>query len=179
MSCSEYQDFPLPESLHRKPTRKNHKWERSVIIAVRKKNMTPEEEQVLEANQNFYAALQKLSLEEMEGVWLQEDWVRCVHPGWELLEGWDAVRESWQQIFENTQFMRIVVAVQSIRVENSIAWVCCTAKISSAAAGRFDFDYLQATNIFVQQNEIWHLVHHHASHRPASQAEEGQAELVQ
>lgn len=141
--------------------------------------MTPEEEQILEANQNFYSALQNLSLEQMEGVWLQEEWVRCVHPGWEMLEGWEAVRESWQQIFENTQFMRIVVAVQSIRVENSIAWVCCTAKISSAAAGRFDSDYLQATNIFVRQKGTWYLVHHHASHRPASQAEEGQAELVQ
>ena len=141
--------------------------------------MTPEEEQVLEANQHFYTALQKLSLEEMETVWLQEDWVRCVHPGWEILEGWEAIRGSWQQIFESTQFMHIVMAVQSIRVENSLAWVCCTEKISSAAAGRFDSDFIQTTNIFKRQNGAWYLVHHHASSRPTSQAEEEKAELVQ
>ena len=83
--------------------------------------MTREEETVLEANQNFYRALQNLSLQEMDAVWLQEDWVRCVHPGWDLLEGWETVRESWQHIFEHTQFMRIAVGLQSIRVENSMA----------------------------------------------------------
>src|SRR5262249_33135694 len=100
--------------------------------------MTSEEEKVLEANKNFYSALQDLNLEEMESIWLQEDWVRCIHPGWTLLEGWEAVRESWQHIFENTHFMRIAVGIQSIHVENSTAWVCCTEKVSSAAEGRID-----------------------------------------
>ena len=75
--------------------------------------MTSEEEKVLESNQNFYSALQNLSLKEMEAVWLPEDWVRCVHPGWDLIEGWEAVRESWQHIFENTTFMRVAVALQT------------------------------------------------------------------
>src|SRR3990172_2579452 len=114
--------------------------------------MTREEEKVLEANQNFYSALQNLSLAEMDAAWLPEDWVRCVHPGWDLLEGWEAVRESWQHIFENTQFMRIVVGLQFLRVENSMAWVCCTERISSAAQGRFDGAYVQTTNIFERRN---------------------------
>ncbi|MBI4459319.1 MAG: nuclear transport factor 2 family protein [Acidobacteria bacterium] len=141
--------------------------------------MKPEEEQILEANQSFYSAFQNLSLEQMESVWLQEDWVQCVHPGWDGLKGWEAIRESWQQIFESTQFIRIVVTVQSVRSQNSIAWVSCTEKISSASAGRFDSDYLQTTNIFLRQNGSWRLVHHHSSHRPVSPAQEEKAELVQ
>ncbi|HEY7617585.1 MAG TPA: nuclear transport factor 2 family protein [Terriglobales bacterium] len=129
--------------------------------------MSPEEEKVLEANKSFYSALQSLSLEQMEAVWLQEEWVRCLHPGWDLLEGWEAVRESWQQIFENTKFLRVSVGLQFVRVEKSMAWVCCTEKISSAAEGRFETAYVQTTNIFRQQNGGWYLVHHHASHLPA------------
>jgi len=141
--------------------------------------MTSEEEQVLEANKNFYSALQDLNLEAMEAVWLQEDWVRCVHPGWNLLEGWDAVRESWQHIFQNTNFMRVAVGVQLIRVENSTAWVCCTEKITSAAEGRFDSAYVQATNIFELRNGAWYVVHHHASPLPSPWPEDGKAEVVQ
>ena len=141
--------------------------------------MTKEEENVLEANENFYRALQELRLDAMEAVWLPEGWVRCVHPGWEVLEGWEAVRESWQQIFASTQFMRIVVRVQSVRVEHSMAWVCCTEKVSSAAEGRFDSAHAQATNIFQRRNGAWYLVLHHASHCPAPWPEQSADEVVQ
>ena len=141
--------------------------------------MTKEEENVLQANENFYRALQELSLEAMEAVWLPEDWVRCIHPGWEALEGWEAVRESWQQIFTNTQFMRVVVGVQAVRVENSMAWVCCTEKLSSAAEGRFDSAHVLATNVFHRRNGSWYLVLHHASHRPEPWPEQSAEEVVQ
>ena len=140
--------------------------------------MTPEEEKVLEANKNFYSALQSLNLEEMESVWLPEEWVKCLHPGWEMLEGWEAVHESWQQIFENTKFMRITMGVQSVHVEKATAWVCCTEKISSAAEGRFETAFVQATNIFKLHNGTWFLVHHHASHLPSPLNNEA-AEIVQ
>ncbi len=141
--------------------------------------MTSEEEKVLDANQNFYSALQNLNLDEMESVWLQEGWVRCVHPGWSMLEGWEAVRESWQQIFAGTHFMRIAVGIQAIRVENSTAWVCCTEKISSVAEDRFDSVYVQTTNIFENRNGVWYIVHHHSSQLPAPWPQDPGADLVQ
>jgi|SRR5579885_2606408 len=141
--------------------------------------MTGEEEKVLETNKNFYRALQNLSLEQMECVWLQESWVRCIHPGWNLLEGWEAVRQSWQHIFENTRFMRITIGVQSVRVENSTAWVCCTEKLSSAAEDRFDSGYVQSTNIFECRHGKWYLVHHHASPLPGPWPMEPGTNLVQ
>lgn len=141
--------------------------------------MTKEEENVLEANQSFYSAFQNLSLPEMEAIWLREDWVRCLHPGWELLEGWEAVRQSWQQVFENTHFMRIVIGIQFLRVENSWAWVCCTEKISSASRGQFESAHVQSTNLFKRQNGRWYIVHHHASLRPSSATAAESVELVQ
>ena len=129
--------------------------------------MTADEEKVLEANKDFYHALQSLNLEEMETLWLQEEWVRCLHPGWDMLEGWEAVRESWQQIFENTKFLRVSIGVQSVHMEKGMAWVCCTEKLSSAAEGRFETSQVQATHIFKQVNGSWFIVHRHASHMPA------------
>jgi len=141
--------------------------------------VTKEEENILQANENFYRALQELSLEAMEAVWLPENWVRCIHPGWEVLEGWQAVRESWQRIFANTQFIRVAVGVQLVHVEHSMAWVCCTEKISSAAEGRFDSAHIQATNVFHRRNGSWYLVLHHASPRPEPWPEQSAEEVVQ
>ncbi|MBI4442138.1 MAG: nuclear transport factor 2 family protein [Acidobacteria bacterium] len=141
--------------------------------------MTPDEEKVLDANQGFYSAVQNLSLEEMDSVWLQEDWVQCVHPGWNMLEGWEAIRESWQHIFENTRYMRIAVGLQFLRVDDTLAWVCCTEKISTAGDGRFDTAYVQTTNIFKRHEGAWYLVHHHASHLPRPWGDAEQGERVQ
>ena len=40
-----------------------------------------EREAVREANERFYQALEKASLESMSAVWLHAEWVKCVHPG--------------------------------------------------------------------------------------------------
>jgi len=118
---------------------------------------------VLEANQRFYAAFQSLDIALMSAVWLHEDWVQCVHPGWDLLIGWDEIRGTWARIFSNTR--RIQIAVSSVRVhaEGDVAWVACTEHITSAFANSFDEALVQATNMFVRREGAWYLVGHHAS----------------
>ncbi len=56
---------------------------------------------VKEINARFYEALSAQDLAAMETVWLHEPWVRCVHPGWEMLTGWQSIRKSWSNIFKN------------------------------------------------------------------------------
>ena len=124
---------------------------------------TAEEKEVLQVNTNFYGALQDLSLDRMAAVWLQEDWVKCVHPGWNLLEGWNVVRESWREMFQNTESMRVTAAVQFVRVQGSTAWVCCTEDTSSSIGGRTASGSAQATNIFERRNGAWYVVNHHSS----------------
>ena len=128
------------------------------------------EEEVLAANQRFYAALESLSLEAMDAIWLHEDWVACVHPGWELLEGWEPIRESWERIFENTRRMKVGVSNLSVRVEAETAWVKCVEQVTSSFDTGFSTAWVQATNIYVRRNGQWRLAHHHAS--SISRAEE-------
>jgi len=121
---------------------------------------------VLEANRRFYAALTQMNEPAMHDVWLHEDWIRCVHPGWPQVEGWEAVRQSFTQIFENTDSLRITVSRTTVHLEESMAWLSCIEKISSSSPGRIDTVYVQATNLFVLRDGIWRMVLHHASHLP-------------
>lgn len=130
-----------------------------------------QKEKVLEANRRFYAALENLDLEAMDSVWLHEEWVKCVHPGWELLEGWEEVRESWARIFASTQRMQVVISNITVEVENRFAWVCCIEQVTSTYERGFDTALVQATNIFVQQDGDWLMVHHHASPIPRQDKE--------
>lgn len=131
-------------------------------------------EQLLEANGRFYEALCTMDLEAMDQVWLGEDWVRCVHPGWAQLEGWEAVRESWARIFENTQFLRVTVSHVFVHQERDLGWVSCVEKASSTGEGRIDSAYVQASNLFVRRRDRWLMVLHHASHLPISMSPGGE-----
>ena len=124
---------------------------------------------VEDANERFYRALEDCELAEMEALWLHEDWVKCVHPGWELITGWEKVRESWERIFQNTKGIRVTATDVSLRVEGDFAWVTCTENLalfvdnSAAPASAVT----TATNLFSRVGEQWLLVHHHASQVPA------------
>jgi ketosteroid isomerase-like protein len=122
-----------------------------------------EEEALRAANTRFYAAFESLNLEEMEAVWEPSDLAQCVHPGWELLLGWDEIRESWQRIFANSKRVKIALSSIWTRIEGDVGWVACTEHVTTAFADGFDEASAQATNIFIRRNGSWALVAHHAS----------------
>jgi len=126
---------------------------------------TPEEA-VRAANQRFYAAFESLNLAEMEAVWAHDEGVQMVQPGWDLLLGWDDVRERWARIFGNLKRVRVAVSGVWVRVEGDVGWVACTARVTTAFAEGFDEATVQATNIFVRREGQWLLAAHHASPLP-------------
>ena len=119
---------------------------------------------VEEANQRFYRAFETLDLAQMEAVWRHAPYVKCVHPGWPLLTGWDAIRESWRAIFENTEEMRFTTGDVATVVSGSIGWVSCTENILSEVRGRISVTSVLATNLFENTTDGWLMIHHHASH---------------
>jgi ketosteroid isomerase-like protein len=119
---------------------------------------------VEEANAAFYRAFESLDIAEMDAVWAHGDHVRCVHPGWPLLCGWDAVRGSWRRIFENTEEMRFSLSAVTVEVVGDFAWVTCTENILSEVGDRVAVTAILATNLFERAATGWLLVHHHASH---------------
>jgi ketosteroid isomerase-like protein len=120
--------------------------------------------EVEEANLRFYRAFESMDIAEMERVWVRRDHARCVHPGWGLLEGWDAVRQSWETIFKNSGEMRFSLSDVRARLDGSLAWVICTENILSEVRGTIAVTALLATNVFERHGREWLIVHHHASH---------------
>ena len=107
-----------------------------------------EQLEVFRVNERFYRAVSDQSLRAMGRVWLQETWVQCVHPGWELLTGWKRIRKSWATIFRNTEHMKIQATEVSIRVNGDFAWVSCLENIESYRNANFSRSQAQGTNLF-------------------------------
>lgn len=128
---------------------------------------TPEQS-LQAANRHFYAAFESLDMAQMESVWAHDEGVQCVQPGWDLLIGWDDVRERWARIFANTKRVRVALSGVRARIEGEIGWVACSARVTTAFVEGFDEALVQATNIFVRRNGEWLLVTHHASPLPIS-----------
>jgi ketosteroid isomerase-like protein len=124
------------------------------------------EQALRDANRRFYAAFEAMDVAALDEVWAHEDWVQCVHPGWDLLLGWEEVRDSYVRIFSNTRRMKIALGSLWIRAEGEVGWVACTEQVTSAFADGFDDALVQATNIFVKRDGEWKLVAHHGSPLP-------------
>jgi ketosteroid isomerase-like protein len=126
--------------------------------------------EVLEANQRFYRALNALDLEAMEGLWSHGGFVRCVHPGWELIVGWEAVRASWEGIFRASAESphTVEAADAAVRAVSGLGWVSCIERIQMR--GR-PASLAVATNLFEREGERWLMILHHASLLPMAVAE--------
>jgi uncharacterized protein (TIGR02246 family) len=117
-------------------------------------------------NEAFYKALETLDLEAMERLWMHESWVRCVHPGWDVLVGWAQIRESFEQIFASTRWIRVTPTGVYIKVFGDVAVVATSENITATSDGDVGVATAQATNIYLRRPEGWRMINHHASPAP-------------
>ena len=120
-------------------------------------------QEVIKANEGFYRAFESLDIENMAEVWVQDDSVKCIHPGWPVKLGWEAVRDSWIAIFQNTEYMEFTITDVSALVTGDFGWVTCTENLRSVAGGQQNMGIVQTTNLFLRRGESWLMVHHHGS----------------
>jgi ketosteroid isomerase-like protein len=132
------------------------------------------EQAIQRINTRFYNAFESLSLEKMEDVWKHSDDVVCVHPGWDLVTGWMAVRESWMTIFQNTEKIQFLITNIKIRLlGNGMAVIVCLENIQSNLNQSTMRMGVISTNIYERQRaadknnneekEKWLMIHHHGS----------------
>ncbi|ASC69906.1 hypothetical protein XM38_008360 [Halomicronema hongdechloris C2206] len=124
--------------------------------------MAGDHDSVLQANTAFYRAFEKKDLEAMATIWSQGIGSLCVHPGRTALQGWEAIRQSWQQIFKNTRYLEIDIDVISVEVSGDLAYVVLVEKVLQIGQDRLEAKSM-ATNIFERMAGRWYLVHHHGS----------------
>ena len=118
---------------------------------------------VLEVNQQFYRAFEALSLEMMGEVWACRESDVCIHPGWEILRGWEEIRESWRVIFANTGFMRFEASELSVEIIGAVACLSCVENIFSVVGDMTIHSRVACTNLFHLTEDGWRMVLHHGS----------------
>ena len=124
--------------------------------------MTAEQE-VAEANANFYRAFETLKIDAMERVWAKDADIQCGHPGWRMLRGWGPVMESWKRIFENTPSMKFTLTDVKVEVRGEFAWVTLYENLSSSIQGQTYSAAVLTTNIFQKTALGWRMILHHGS----------------
>ena len=108
----------------------------------------------LAANEAFYDAFNQKDASLMDALWADTPDVTCIHPGWNLLQGREAVLESWRNILDNPGQPRIVTGGATASVHGPLAVVVCRELVAGSP--------LVATNVFVLEDEAWKLLHHHS-----------------
>ncbi len=118
---------------------------------------------VTAANDAFYRAFESLDIDNMTDVWARDDVVRCVHPGWGMLQGWTDVMTSWERIFDAATMMQFLITGAEVSVEGDWGWVACTENLTQVMNGQVVETRVQTTNIFRNRGGRWLMVHHHGS----------------
>jgi len=111
------------------------------------------------ANQTFYQAHESGNFELMSSIWNHGPDVVCIHPGWPILRGWEAVEDSWRRIFAGPSGNQFIVTNDQLNIAKGFAWITLDENLMSAAGT----GTIAATNLFLKIEGRWKVVHHHGS----------------
>jgi ketosteroid isomerase-like protein len=124
----------------------------------------PAEEDVRKASENFYAALNRMGNGEkdaMAGGWVHSAAVTAMHPIGGRTVGWDAVRDSFDQVASMATDATIGLRDQFIQVHGDIAYELGVEVGEFKMAGQKVSLEHRVTNIYACEEGSWKLIHHH------------------
>ena len=128
------------------------------------------EDQVRQASQQFYAALNRMANGDagpMAEIWSHSAAVTTMHPIGSREVGWDEVKEPWRQVAGLASDGQIKLNDQLIQVSGDMAYEVGTEQGQFKLSGQqVSFD-LRVTNIYRREAGEWKIVHHHTDLSPA------------
>ncbi|MDH5444054.1 MAG: nuclear transport factor 2 family protein [Gammaproteobacteria bacterium] len=111
----------------------------------------------------FYKAFETSDLDAMMQVWLDADYIECIHPMSHRLMGVHAIRESWQEIFNNNADVEFET-VDTRRIKHKdLAIHIVNENLLVNGEKRVQ---VLATNIYEKTPDGWRMILHHASPAP-------------
>lgn len=115
---------------------------------------------MLATNQRFYDAHEQRDATAMTAMWEPSDRIVCIHPGWPILRGHEAVLGSWLRILEGPGRNQFILTNVEVIVDDHLAWVTLDENlVQGAATGT-----VAATNGFARQADgTWLMFLHHGS----------------
>ena len=125
-----------------------------------------DEELVIEANKKFYQALGGRDLELMKTVFVPDERAGCTHPGWIMLRGFDAIIQSWENVFDPEDKLQINLHNVTVELRGECAWVTCIQELTYIKRDPVMMNVSVSTNIFEKTPSGWLMLIHHASPVP-------------
>ena len=122
-----------------------------------------------DAENAFYEAFERADLALMMAVWAERDDVVCIHPTGPRLLGFEAVRESWVQIFSGGSQLR-VRATEVKRYDGQNVAVHSVVEVLTAPGAQGTPQSVLATNVYELGDGGWRMVVHHATPMPEAPA---------
>jgi hypothetical protein len=110
-------------------------------------------DEILAANDAFYAAFSAGNVEGMDDAWARVAPVSCVHPGWPCITERDTLIKSWEAILDDPPQVRF--ATDTVQMHGDVALVIGIEFIEDVM--------LATTNIFVREESGWKLAHHQST----------------
>ncbi len=128
------------------------------------------ENEVREASKKFYQGLNRMSNGEsgaFADVWVQSPTVTAMHPigGREL--GWDAVKNSFDQVAGAASSGKVELKDQKIFLLGDAAYEIGTEHASFELAGKKVGGEIRVTNIYHKDGGKCKMVHHHTDLSPS------------
>jgi len=118
---------------------------------------------VIAANRGFYRAFESLEIEQMERVWMREQRIVCIHPGWPKLVGWGPIMNSWARIFEGVFEMKFELGEIDVMISGDLAVVIVEENLVQKNYDGIMRSQVLTTNIFERTGGEWLMVSHHGS----------------
>jgi ketosteroid isomerase-like protein len=112
------------------------------------------DDDILAANAAYYRAFSDGDLKAMSRIWADDN-VSCIHPGWPVIIGRQAILESYREILRNPSQERVDPRNETALIGGDEARVICVEFVGGAA--------LAATNLFRRIEGAWRMTHHQAS----------------
>jgi ketosteroid isomerase-like protein len=128
---------------------------------------------LLFANEAFYRAFADRDVKAMEAAWSEREPIVCIHPGWDVLTGREAVLQSWAAIIANPNSPDIKCHDAVAFVQGDVGVVVCYEELEG--------QFLIATNLFVHEGRIWKIMHHQSgptAGQPATEEGEEDPERI-
>jgi ketosteroid isomerase-like protein len=125
---------------------------------------------VRSASDALYAALNRMGngvQGTMEDVWSHGTQVTAMHPIGGRTEGWEAVRQSFDQVAGLAANAKIGIRDQQIHVHGDMAYELGVEFGTLTMAGHDVVLEHRVTNIYAREAGGWKLVHHHTDLSPA------------
>lgn len=123
-----------------------------------------------EIEAQFYEALQSADLERLMGLWVNDELVRCIHPGGPLLVGISAIRASFEALFSRGPIAVQPTDARRLVTDQLVIHQVHERVLVPSPDGAPQVAWVLATNAYLKTDQGWRMVLHHASPGQAQEA---------